>query len=60
MPGLLYADDFLLGGRSEATVGCFIEVCRRRGLKVNAGKSKVILLGGVEELDFEVCVNGIR
>ena len=41
-------------------LGLFVEVYRRRGLKVNAGKSKVILLGGVEGLDCEVCVNGIR
>ena len=38
---LLYADDLLLCGESEedlrAIVGHFIEVCRRRGLKVNAG-----------------------
>ena len=24
---------------------CFFEVCKRRGLKVNAGKSKVMVLG---------------
>ena len=41
-------------------MGRFIKVCRRRGLKVNAGKSKVILLVGEEELDCEVCVDGIR
>ena len=29
-------------------MGHFIEVCRRRGLKVYAGKSKVMLLGEVE------------
>ena len=42
MPGLLYADDLALYGESEedlmAMVGRFIEVCRRRGLKVNGGK----------------------
>ena len=27
-------------------VGRFAEVCRRRGLKVNGGKSKVIVLNG--------------
>ena len=37
-------------------MGCFIEMCRRRGLKVIAGKRKVILLGG-EELECEVCIN---
>ena len=34
-------------------------MCRRRDLKVNAGKSKVILLGGEEGLECEVCVDGI-
>ena len=32
-------------------VGRFIEVCRRRGLKVKAGKSKVMVLGGEEGLE---------
>ena len=32
--------------------------CRRRGLKVNAGKSKVIVLGGEEGLECEVSVHG--
>ena len=41
-------------------MGHFIEVCRRRGLKVNAGKSKVILLGVEEGLEVEICVKGIR
>ena len=44
----------------RAIVGRFIEVCKRRGLKVNASKSKVILLGGEEGLECEVCVDGIR
>ena len=45
LPGLLYADDLVLYGGSEEDlreiVGCFAEVCRR-GLKVNAGKGKVM------------------
>ena len=61
-PGLLYADDLVLCGESEkdlrAVVGRFIEVCRRIGLKVNAGKSKVLLLGGEEGFECEVSVNG--
>ena len=48
-PGLLDADDLVFCGESEedlrAMVGRFVEVCRRRGLKVNAGKSKVMSLG---------------
>ena len=39
-------------------MGRFIEVCKRRVLKVSAGKSKVTLLGGEEGLECEVCVNG--
>ena len=50
LPGLLYADDLVLYGESEEDlrliVGRFIEVCRRRGLKCNAGKSKVMMLAG--------------
>ena len=64
MPGLLYADDLVLCGDSEedlrAMVGCSVEVCRRRGLKVNASESKVMLLGGEEGLKCYVCVGGIR
>ena len=41
--GLLYADDLVLCGESEkdmrVMVERFDEVCRRRGLKFNAGKS---------------------
>ena len=52
MPGNLYADDLVLCGESEeevrAMVGWSAEVCRRRGLKVNAGKSKVMVLNQVQ------------
>ena len=45
MPGLLYADDLVLCGESEedltAMVGSFVEVCRRRGLKVNQVRARV-------------------
>ena len=58
MPGLLYADDLVLCGALgedlRAVVGRFAEVCRRRSLKVNAGKSKVVILGGEEGLECEV------
>ena len=40
-----------------AMVGCFVEVCRRRGLKVNANKSKKMVLGGKEESACETLVN---
>ena len=50
LPGLLYADDLALCGESEedlrVMVGRFSEVCRRRVLTVNAGKSKVMVLNG--------------
>ena len=49
MLSLFYADDLVLRGESEedlkVMVGRF-EVCRRRGLTVNAGKRKVIVFGG--------------
>ena len=38
----------------------FIEVCRRRGLKVNEGKSKVMRLGREKGLKCEVCVGRLR
>ena len=64
LPGLLYVDDLVLCGQSKehlrAMGGSFAEVCRRRSLKVNASKSKVIVLGWEEGLECEVCVNGIR
>ena len=36
-----------------------VEVCRRRGLKVNAGKRKLIVLGGEEGLWSGVCIDGM-
>ena len=55
LPGLLYTDDLTLCGESEedlrTIVGRFIEVCRKRGFKVNASKSKAMLLGGEERLE---------
>ena len=58
LAGLLYADDLVLYGESEqdlrAMVGRFAEVCRRRGLKVNAGKCKVMVLGRGEGLECVV------
>ena len=57
----LYADYLVLYGESEedlrAMVGRFVQVGRRRGLKVNAGKSKVMELG--RGLECEVCIDGI-
>ena len=62
--GILYADNLVLCGELKedlkAMVGDFAEVCRRRGLKVNAGKRKVMLLVWEEGLGCEVCVDGIH
>ena len=64
MTGPFYAGDLVLCGESEkdlrAMVVRFAEVCRRRGLKVNSGKSKVVLLNGEEVLEYEVHVDRIR
>ena len=50
--GLLHADYLVLCGESEedlrAVVGRFIEVCSGRGLQVNAGVNKAMLLRGEE------------
>ena len=58
LPCLLHADVLVLCGELgedlRAIVGHFVEVCRRRGLKVNAGMSKVMVLNGEEVLECEV------
>ena len=63
-PGLLHADDLVICGESEkdlrVMVARFAEVCRRRGHKVNVGKSRVMVLDGEEGLECEVHVEGIR
>ena len=41
-------------------VGWFVEVCRKRGLKVNVGNSKVMVLNGEEGLNCEDHVDRIR
>ena len=38
----------------------FGEVCRRRGLKVNAGESKMVVMKGEEGLECEMHIDGIR
>ena len=40
-------------------MGGFVEVCRKRDLKVNAGKSKVMMLKGEEGLECEICGDGM-
>ena len=41
-------------------MGRFVEVCRRRGVKVNASKSKMVMLCGEEGLECEICVEEMR
>ena len=41
-------------------MGHFVEVCRRRGFKINAGKSKVMVLNVEEGLECEILVDGMR
>ena len=41
-------------------MGEFAEVCRKRGLKVNAGKSKVMVLNGEEGMECEIYEDEIR
>ena len=64
MPSLLYTDDLVLCGEEEedlrVMVGQFAEVCRRRGVKVNAGKSKMMVLKEKNGLECEVHIDGIR
>src|SRR5678816_2479870 len=48
VPCLLYADDLVLCGESEESLRGLVErfgrVCKRRGLKVNVDKSKVMVV----------------
>ena len=41
-------------------MGRFVEVCRGKSMKVNASKSKMMVLGGEKGLECEVCVDGIH
>ena len=41
-------------------VGRFVEMCRRRRLKVNAGRIKVMVMNREEGLEGEVHVDGVR
>ena len=60
----MHADELVLCGKSSEdlramVVGRFVKVCRRRGQKINTGKSKVILLNGEEGFECEVHVDRI-
>ena len=41
-------------------MGLFVEVCRRRGLKVNAGKSNMMGMNGKEGLECEIRADEMR
>ena len=49
-----------VGEMPNDNCGTFVEVCRGRGLKVNAGKRKVMMLDREEGLECEVCVDIMR
>ena len=55
LPGLLHEDELVLCGELEedlrTIVGRFVEVCRRRGLKFNTGKSKLMMVLCGEKVD---------
>ena len=59
----MYTDDLVLCGELEedlrTIVGWFAEMYKRRGLKINVGKSKVMVLNGKEGLGYEVHVDRI-
>ena len=40
-------------------MGRSVEVCRIRSVKVNAGKNKLMVFGGEEGFECEVCVHRI-
>ena len=64
MLGLLYANDLVLCDESEEDLRTmvlpFVEMCWRKGLKVNEGKSKVMVLNGEGGLECKVYVDEIR
>ena len=53
LPGLLHAENWIFCGVAEEDLKVmmrrFVEVCRRRGVKVNENKNKVMVIGGEEE-----------
>ena len=64
LPGYSYVNDLVLCGYSEEDLRVmlewFLKIYRRRGLKVNADKSKVMVLGGEEGLKCEIHGNEKR
>ena len=64
LPGRLYAEDLVLCCESEedlrGKVEQFVDVCRRRVLKVNGGKSKAMVMNEEDGFECEVYVDGMR
>ena len=58
---LLHADDLVLctesEKRPEGDGERFFEVCKKRGLKANVDKSKVMMLGGEEGYEGDIRVD---
>ena len=58
------ADNLVLCGELEEDLrvmgGWFVEVCKRRGMKVNAVKSKVMVMNGEEGLECEIHIDNDR
>ena len=46
-----------VGKKTKSNGGIVFELGRRRNLKANAGKTKVMMLSGEEGLESEVCVD---
>lgn len=61
---LLYADDLVLVGENESELKLMIEsfdkVCIRRGMRVNADKSKVMVFGGEDGSVCDIRIGGVR
>ena len=49
-----------MGERPKGNGRCFVEMCRRTGLRVNAVKSKVMVLNGEAGLECEVSEDGVQ
>ena len=63
LPDPLHVDDLVLCGALEedlrVMVGRFVKVCRRRRLKINVGKSKVMVMNQEEGLECNVHIDGV-
>ena len=58
------ADDWVICGEfvddMRGMVGCFIEMYMRRDLRINADRSKMMVLGREEEFKREIHVDEVR